>query len=236
MMSLISTIFIASLLLTAHTSAVAVSRTTASSWESNPLLNGVPKDTLDRLRAVRARVEKDGCDVNVCFTIDGSGSISTKDFQAQLNFVNLVGNVISTDRQISFCGVQYSTLTTAISPLTSDRPLFFSRVGDSKQAGGGTNLAAALGYATSELFLKTDDTNKIIVLGDGLANIGFAPAFVATPFLALGGSISAIAVGKSSPSELAAVTGDSKKVFYIEGFNLLIQLVKEIIEQTCNLN
>lgn len=174
--------------------------------------------------------------MNVCFAIDGSGSINSKDFDIELNFVNLVASIISTDREINFCAVQYSETTSAISPLTDNRLEFLENVSDTKQDGGRTNLAAALGYTIVQLFPFPHDANKIIVLGDGLSNIGFAPAFVAGTFIDGGGSISAVAVGGSDVDELALVTQDKKKVFYVAEFAQLVIELDNVVNQACGFN
>lgn len=208
----------------------------STTWNKNPLYTGASNVIRSQIENVREEVEKRGCEVNVCFAIDGSGSINSKDFTIELNFVNLVASIISTDRKINFCGVQYSETTTAISPLTDDRLGFLGKVANTKQDFGRTNLPAALGYAIVQLFPFPNDANKIIVLGDGLSNIGFAPAFVAGTFIDAGGSISAVAVGGSNVEELALVTQDSAKVFYVEQFAQLVLELQNVVRQACGFN
>eukprot|EP00171_Calliarthron_tuberculosum_P002252 IDg2252t1 len=65
-----------------------------------------------------------GCSANICFAIDGSGSITRTEFENQKNFILDVASVISVNNAAKFAAVQYATSVVPIIPLTANTAIF----------------------------------------------------------------------------------------------------------------
>lgn len=188
---------------------------------------------LQELRALRQNVVDNGCDINLCFAIDGSGSVTPAQFQKQKDFVDLIVNILTTDEPGNFCAVQYGTSLKAISPLTKKRNRFLKKLQRSKQVGGLSNVAGGLGYTGFQLRPRVEDANKVIILGDGFDSIGFRPKVVATQILEDDVDICAVAVGISDVEGLNAITGDPGRVVRLKDFFDLGEIVVDVVNDAC---
>ena len=87
-----------------------------------------------KVEEIQERLAKaGGCNANICFAIDGSGSMSDEEFTNQKNFVLDVASIIGVDEVAEFAAVQYSTATSRITPLTVDNAEFIEKVLHAKQ-------------------------------------------------------------------------------------------------------
>lgn len=201
--------------------------------EDNQFFPTDPEE-LRKLRALRQAVVDNGCEINMCFALDGSGSIDTDEYQDQKDFVDFIVAITLTANPGNYAGVQYHNHITPISFLTDDRFSFLSKLHASTRRGGSTNISAGLGFCIFQLLPRTEDANKVIILGDGFGNIGFDPEDVVGDFLDIGGQISAVAVGSSDTPQLEAITGSPDRVFTIEGFYALGEVILALVENVCN--
>lgn len=209
---------------------------TVESWEMNAIVQediATNVTRLTELRALRQNVRDRGCDINLCFAIDGSGSVTPAQFQKQKDFVDLIINILTTDEPGNFCAVQYGTSLRSISPLTRRKNRFVRKLDRSRQVGGLSNIAGALGYTGFQLRPRKEDANKLIVLGDGFNSIGFEPRKVARQVLEEGISICAVAVGESDVEGLNAITGDPGRVVRLNDFFDLGEIVVDVVNDAC---
>lgn len=208
---------------------------TAQPWLSNSLVQRSRRPQLLRkLRALSQNVHDRGCDVNLCFALQGDNFITDVEFQAQKDFVDLIVAILTTDEPGNFCAVQYGRTNGLISPLTADRIKFLDRVASAERVGGlHTNLAAALGYTGFQLLPRAEDANKIIILGDGLDTIGFRPRRVARKLMKKNIRICAVAVGGFSTLALQSITGDPNLIFEIDQFFDLAEVVVGFVNDVC---
>lgn len=205
--------------------------------EMNPLVrNSTDPDILRKFRALTQDVRDRGCEVNLCFALQGDYFITKEEFQAQKDFVDLIVAILATDDPGNFCAVQYGRTTNAISPLTGKKLSFLNRIAWAVQVGGyETNIAAALGYTGFQLRAGLGDANKIIILGDGLETIGFRPKRIAKRILADGTRICAVAVGGFSTTQLEEITGDGNLIFEIDSFFDLAEVVVGFVNDVCGI-
>lgn len=204
-------------------------------WENNSLVkSSADPDILRKLRALTQDVRDRGCEVNLCFALQGDDFVTEKEFKAQKDFVDLMVAILTTDEPGNYCAVQYGRTTKRISPLTGRKIQFLNKVARSTQVGGSqTNIAAALGYTGFQLRPRQEDANKIIILGDGLETIGFGPRFIARRIRKEGTRICAVAVGGFSTTALQAITGDENLIFEINSFFDLAEVVVGFVNDVC---
>ena len=198
-------------------------------------------ENLLKIRAIQQKVAAKGsCNPNICFALDGSGSISSADYRAQKDFVELVSAIISVDPNAAYAAVQYGLRNVAISDLTSDANAFLLDVDRSHLAGAPrTFIAAGLGFCISELRPRTEDANKIVLLGDGRSNFGGNPVPVARQFLPPRGtgSICAVGVGFQNTKVLQDIVGgDRNKVLPVDGYFELIDILDVLVSDICNIH
>lgn len=210
-------------------------------WEHNPLLTNPNRTTdplvLRQLRALRQNVRDTGCDVNLGFVLQGDDFIDDQDWEDQKNFVDLLVAILTTDSPGNYVAAQYGLTSYTIQTFTKNKELFLRRVRKARRTGGlETNIAAALGYAGFPMIARKDDANTLIVLGDGLESIGFGPRRVAKALLRRGVDVLAVAVGGFSIDALTEmVGGDANKVFEINGFFELAEVVYGLVVDVCGL-
>lgn len=201
----------------------------------NPLVNGSTDPNLLRdLRALAQNVRDRGCDVNLCFALQGDDYITDFEFESQKNFVDLIIAILTTDQPGNFCAVQYGRTTRAISRLTRNKNQFLNRLDRATRVGGfDTNIAAALGYTGFQLRARTEDARKLIILGDGLETIGFRPRRIARRIRSEGTRICAVAVGGFDTEALEDITGDPNLVLKIDEFFELAEIVVGLVNDVC---
>lgn len=208
---------------------------TPPAWEGNPLLKTTNPDTLRKLRALAQDVNNLGCEINLCFALQGDDFITDEEFEDQKNFVDLMIAILTTDKPGNYAGVQYGRTTRSISPLMGQKEMFLGKLHEAARVGGlHTNVASALGYCGFQLRPRTEDANKIILLGDGLDSVGFRPRFIAKRVRQDSIDISAVAVGGVSYTGLIDIVGgDPNKVMTIDGFFELGEIVIGLITNVC---
>ncbi|KAI0559988.1 chitin-binding protein [Gracilaria domingensis] len=159
-----------------------------------------------------------GCNANVCFAIDGSGSISSEEFDLEKAFVLDVVSVL-TDNPVEVAAVQFSTSTFPIQALTPDVEQFNLRVQATNQIRGASFVAGGVNYCVGQLIRRPGESNKVVLLSDGRSNIGGSASRAADEFRAFGGSVCAVGAGDRSAQELLEIVGgDEDLLFEVDNF------------------
>ncbi len=178
-----------------------------------------------------------GCNANVCFAIDGSGSISTAEFNNQKNFVLDLVSVLAVDEAAEVAACQYASAVSPIQPLTVDTAKFNLAVDRANQVSGQSFVVGGVNYCFSQLWRRRGEANKIVLLGDGRSNIGSSAVERADLFRKLGGSVSAVGAGFKDDRELLRIAGGNKDlVFQADSFLDVLTLqsfIEGLVSQIC---
>ncbi|CAN8062390.1 unnamed protein product [Agarophyton chilense] len=174
-----------------------------------------------------------GCNLNVCFAIDGSGSISDDEFTNEKNFVLDVSSVI-VDNAVEMGAVQYASSVRTITDLTPNDSRFNELIEDESQLHGLSFVVGGINACFSQLSRRQGEPLKIVLLGDGKSNIGSSAIRRAEQFRRFGGSISVVGAGNQDEEVLLKIAGDDKMVFRVDSFGDVLAL--EMIAETLALN
>ncbi|XP_057595682.1 collagen alpha-4(VI) chain-like [Hippopotamus amphibius kiboko] len=200
----------------------------------------------DSLRAIQQEVVQDICSSETCkkrkadiiFLMDGSESISPKDFEKMKGFMKRVVN----QSNIGANEVQIGLLQFSSNPQEEFRLNRYASkvdihraISDVKQINEGTHTGKALNFTLpffgSARGGRPSVPQYLIVVTDGIALDD-----VTIPAKALRDRniiIFAIGVGKAKHSQLLEITDDQSKVYYEENFESLKNLEKEILYKLC---
>ncbi|XP_030672368.1 collagen alpha-4(VI) chain-like [Nomascus leucogenys] len=201
----------------------------------------------DLLKDIQKEVVQDICSSEACknskadiiFLIDGSESISPKDFEKMKRFVESMVN----QSNIGTDGIQIGLLQFSSTPQEefrlnqySSKVDIYSAIFDVQQMRDGTRTGKALNFT-----LPFFDSSKggrpsvqqyLIVITDGVAQDN-----VIIPAKALRDKniiIFAIGVGEAKKSQLLEITNDEDKVYHDVNFEALQNLEKEILSKVCD--
>ncbi len=178
-----------------------------------------------------------GCNANVCFAIDGSGSISTAEFNNQKNFVLDLVSVLAVDDAAEVAACQYASAVSPIQPLTVDTARFNLAVDRARQVRGQSFVVGGVNYCFSQLWRRRGEANKIVLLGDARSNIGSSAVRRADLFREVGGSVCAVGAGYTDDRELLAIAGGNKNlVFQADSFLDVLTLqsfIEKLVKQIC---
>lgn len=197
--------------------------------------------TFNKPQAVVARIGKSDCAANVCFAIDGSGSVNTTEFEAALNFVQAVTNSLAFFDNTEFAALQFGSIAYPISFLTADQDAFSDIIEAEKNnyiGDDATSVGAGIVLCDTVLTVfRPGEPNKMVVMTDGRNNYGGNPVENAKIFRDRGanGKISAIGVGKNAPKEvLTAIAGDESRVLTVSEYVELTTIIIQLVNQVCN--
>lgn len=195
---------------------------------------------LPRVEALQQRViDNGGCNPNLCFALDGSGSISVEDYELQKEFVEIVAAIVAVDEDAAFGAVQYGLRNIPISRLTTNANQFLRNVERSRLASASrTFIAAGLGHCIRALRRVPGNANKIVLLGDGRSNFGGNPVPIAQRFLPPrgNGAICSVGVGfQDTDMLLNIVGGDPRNVLQIDEYFELLDILDILVAQVCGL-
>eukprot|EP00178_Gracilaria_changii_P014139 TRINITY_DN4012_c0_g1_i1.p1 TRINITY_DN4012_c0_g1~~TRINITY_DN4012_c0_g1_i1.p1 ORF type:complete len:244 (-),score=40.30 TRINITY_DN4012_c0_g1_i1:296-1027(-) len=180
------------------------------------------------------------CDPNLCFALDGSGSISEDEFQLQLDFVNIIAGVVALDQGSQYAGIQYGLRPRFISRLTNDADQFLLDVKSTLQLKSPrTFIAPGIAGCMRQFRSVPGEANKIILLGDGRSTFDsrdppLDPPSIAQQFLSEpNNAISAVAVSFPNTAMLEAITGTPDRVFKVDDWFSVLDVITELVEQVC---
>ena len=204
---------------------------------SNPLLTPATQATVNELKQ-KIR-DFGGCGPNVCFALDGSGSISGSDWSAQKFLVELVAAVVGVDTNAEFAAVQYGLRNIGISLLTGDVDQFLLDVEANRLARARrTFIAAGLAFCIRQLNQRPGDANKIVLLGDGRSNFGGNPIPTAQRWLSAAPSnrICSVGVGFENTAVLQAIAGgDPDMVLTSDDWEKVTEILGDLVYQVCGI-
>lgn len=128
---------------------------------------------LKKIEKIRSRVKRKGCNVDLCFALDGSKAVSSKDYNLQKEFVQLVSFIASAAGEAEYSAVQYGLIARPISVLTGDTKSFLDSIGKSKQdKSPKTLVGVGLGFCLRSVRQGSKKSaSKIVVLGDAKSNL-----------------------------------------------------------------
>lgn len=210
-------------------------------WTKSPLVDTANKQQMNSLHAVRKAIVANGCTANVCFALDGSSLLSKADYNMQVQFVELVVSLLTTDQPHAhgLCAVQYHYGATTLCPLTWDVLHFRRNLRTDMRFGGGNNVAAGI-HHTGEMMAsqagRNHHSNKMVVLGSAFETDGLPPKWSARSFLRKGGSICAIAIGPADLDGLRDITGAQGRVLQVAQFSRLWKLAAKVAQNLCSLD
>lgn len=192
-----------------------------------------------------ARRLLDGCDPNICFALDGSGSIGFRNYEIQKEFVLLIAAIVGANDKATFSAVQYGFVNEQISNVDGNAERFIQKLLVSEyQAATETFVGAGLGFCISQLGRKRGEPAKIVIFGDGGATLGgltgpLSPASLADFFRRRSPANRVCAVAVNFPSKpplfVDIVGGEANRslVTDVEGWPLILNQLRDLIRSIC---
>lgn len=182
------------------------------------------------------------CAPNLCFALDGSGSIGVENYELQKEFVLLVTAIVGAEEKSTFAATQYGGVNTPISTTDDAEDFIVKLLGSSFQAAPLTFLNAGLLFCTTQLRKFRPEPAKIIILGDGGANFGRERGFlsgrrIASNFLrrSPGNEICAVTVGYEGKPELFVdITGARDQVVGVDGWPKILNVLRSLVRSICD--
>lgn len=207
---------------------------------SPPFIVKKPTSIISKAKKVSIQQKiaaKGGCKANVCFAIDGSGSIGAPSFQNEKDFVTDVASIIALFSP-RVAATQYNGANHPITALTTDVNHMISSVTSTKQKSGSTSISAGIDYCGAQLKRVAGQANKVVVLGDGVHNSGGSAEAAANKIWLAGGAVSVVAAGANiNHPGLLALTGNNPNLkFAVKNFNdrfALIQVIEQLTIAIC---
>lgn len=186
-------------------------------------------------KKLQQKVRDNGCNVNVCFAIDGSGSVGQRGFNAEKQFVFDIVSIIGVDEPAGLAATQFGAANSAISSLTFNSADFNKRVNAARFLNAGfTQIRGGLLYCFNELRRQTKDANKIVLLTDGRANLGGDPVPIADLFRRTTGDICAVGVAYKNEKQLLDIVGGrARNVLTVDNFFELADILEELVGEVC---
>lgn len=149
------------------------------------------------------------CMPNICFAIDGSGSIPNREFLLALDFTSDLTSEFE-ESQGRYALVQYSQEANVSIPLTQDMNMFISMTGKETQAKGGpTNIERGVRRCIEELSVVEGENKNIVLFGDGRDNDGGMPLTLIDKFRSAGGRVFSVASGFAKNQLIFEFAGNS---------------------------
>lgn len=176
------------------------------------------------------------CAVEVMLVLDGSGSISSGDFELMRTFAQrVVANLPLASGGARVGVVEFSGNSRLWSPLTDDSSAVTDALSQMFQSGGGTNIIAGLESGQSELQSGNSANSRVIVLlTDGEHSEGGDPLETATRIRNQGTIIIGIAVGAANLSQISALAGGDQNLFFSSNFQGLGFLTTTLLRNVCS--
>lgn len=200
------------------------------------------RELFERAAGVARRL-LDGCDPNICFALDGSGSIGFRDYENQKEFVLLLTAIIGANDKATFSAVQYGFVNEPISNIDGNAERFIDKLlGSTYQAAPETFVGAGLGFCISQLGRRRGEPAKIVIFGDGGATLGglsgpLSPASLADFFRGRSPANRVCAVAVNFPSKpplfVDIVGGERNLVTDVNGWPLILNQLRELIRTIC---
>lgn len=200
-------------------------------------INSIPSIALKAaLNEALSSIRK--CNSNICFALDGSGSVNRTDFANARSFVQSVTNqlqLIPGNEQNS--AVQFGKIAYPITLLTDDLEEFNILIEKVKFRGdSATSVGAGIVTCDAILALGTSSgPNRIVVITDGRNNFGGNPVGNADIFRNRNPTnrVSAIGIGNVNGDILKMIAGTTGGVFTVRDYLELFLIVNKIVRSVC---
>lgn len=229
-MAQITTIFLTVLL-----AAVATTSTEARGvLTQNALFQGMAKPAQQSMMDLRDDVDTYGCEINLCFVLDGTLAISKGQFLQQQNFADLIIAITTTDSTANYCAVHYNDFFTRISPRTKNTNKFLKRLYKAKQIrrqSGEVNVDRGFRYVVNQLLDRGRVANKVVFFSKGGREFGDGPKSISRYFRANKGGLCGVVVGDDDPKFLYDIA--PKSVVNFDGFFDLSEIVVALVTDLC---
>lgn len=204
---------------------------TVENWETNPLVT----DT-SVLKNLRMDVQEFGCEINLCFVLDGSQQITPDQYQDQKNFADLIVAITTTDEPANYCAVQYNDFYTPISPRTGDQLKFLEKLHRSTQvpqAASRVNVDRGFRYVVNQLLDRGEVANKVVFFSKGGRKFGPGPKQISSYFQRNDGGICGVVVGNDNTKFLEKIAPGA--VVNFDGFFDLSEIVVAVVSDLCKM-
>lgn len=188
-----------------------------------------------------ARELADRCAPNLCFALDGSGSIGTDNYELQKEFVLLVSAIVGAEANSTFAGTQYGGVNIPISSTAGPEDFIVRLIGSEFQSAPITFLNAGLLYCTSVLRKFRGAPAKVVIFGDGGATYGreFGPLSgrrIASKFRRTkSNKICAVTVGfEGKPELFVDIAGAKDQVVEVDGWPKILNVLRTLVREICD--
>lgn len=214
-----------------------------SALPSNSFLSGPTGiETANTMVALQDKIiENGGCNLNICFGLDGSNLISNRDYEFQREFVQLVAATITIDERIKLSAYQYGLRLQRISKFTANANQFLLSLesAERQDAQDRSFLAPAIFQCQRDFRDNPEDANKIVLIGDGRTNYGRRSQAVriAEQFLPPNnnGAICAVYVRRPASRFLERITQNRDRVLDVEDYFFFADILDEVVSNVCDL-
>eukprot|EP00177_Eucheuma_denticulatum_P003975 GFKZ01007183.1.p1 GENE.GFKZ01007183.1~~GFKZ01007183.1.p1 ORF type:complete len:255 (-),score=22.44 GFKZ01007183.1:210-974(-) len=185
------------------------------------------------------------CRPNVCIAMDGSASISEREYELQKEFATLVLAVVGGLQGSKFAVVEYGGIVDPIlglQPASTDA--LFDILADESQEAPITFVGAGIQWCRSQFALMPAAVNKIVLLGDGRSTFGDTGRFGAISLAedfeedGVGNSICAGLIGRGNARVnrrffLRVVRGVRQKVLAVPRWTQIVNIIVALVDQIC---
>lgn len=180
----------------------------------------------------------ENCSSNICFALDGSGSVNSTEFGLAKSFIQSVSNqveILPGDAQNG--AVQFGKVAYLITLLTTDLDKFNQEI-ESENIIGDSATSVGAGIVTCDAILSlgtASGPNRIVIITDGRNSFGGNPVANADIFRAgnPANRVTAIGIGNTDPVVLQKIAGPTGGVFTVKEYTRLFSLVGKILAEVC---
>lgn len=204
-------------------------------WENNAIAKQANANDMKMMKAVRNEVKVKGCNLNLCFVLDGTNAVTAKDFEFQKNFVDLVVAITATDRPATFCAYQYGQKPKKISSLAYNRVAFLNRVKRARKVYGKPHLEPALRKAIKQVYARTFDANKVLIFSKNRPIQARRLQPMINRFFRRRGGFCSVALKDSNIPNLTRLLKDRNLVFPQDGFFEVSEIITGVVHMVCGM-
>ncbi|XP_046338542.2 uncharacterized protein LOC124119916 [Haliotis rufescens] len=213
----------------------------ASFWASKLRLSGSHSGFVTKARAMKGIDCKTQLDL--AFILDGSGSVSTSDFNHMIKFVKNVTKKLDISKdEVKVSTVEYGSSVgddIEFRDFASESSLV-SAIGKIRKSGGGTNTAAAILHTVNVLFrpaagARPNAKRVAILMTDGHSNDKKLTINAAKKAKGAGITMISVGIGNADEAELRGVATDPycTHVIMLNSFREIDSLLYQLKESSC---
>lgn len=213
-----------------HASAQAIDGRNAFRRD-NALLNGA--------LTLQERIDRRGCNVSVCYALDGSASLGLAEFSRIKEFVQVVALIVDTDEEARNGAIQFGLSNSLVSNLTTNATQFVQEVALTLFDAAPRTFTAAGVNGCSVQLRGTSSGSRIVtvVLSDGQTNFGVDATRLTQSFVEdiPSADVLSVAVGDADFAELQSVSTNRSSVIDLRSEEQLSNATKRTVEFICQL-